>query len=177
MAETIVTPDRKAWFQARRDWPTDGWRDNLARNLPRVQSQLAALGMPPAVEGQWTAHGDLRYTLDHERPQHLTIALQLGTAPKPGYPVDFNGPLTKYTFVDGRVWQDNQGSGGHQLAKPELDRLRPEWREPGNVYYYSIQKLNLWGAPQATVKELIAQARQLQSQHRAGTLITESPRY
>ena len=175
MAETIVTPNRKAWFQARRDWPTDGWRDNLAQNLPRVQSELAALGMPPAVEGQWTAHGDLRYTLDHDRPQHFILALQLGTEPKPDFPVDFHGPVTKYTFRDSGVWQQNQGSAGGMLEKPELERLRTEWVDRANVYYYSIQKLNLWGAPPARVKDLIAQARQLQSQHRAGTLVTEAP--
>ena len=176
MAESVVTHNRKAWFQARRDWPTDGWRDNLAQNLPRVQRELAALGMPPAVEGQWTAHGDLRYTLDHDRPQHFLLALQLGNEPKLSYPVDMHGPVTQYTFVDGRVWQQNRNDGG-MLPAPELERLRPEWREPGNVYYYSIQKLNLWGTPHASVKELLAQARQLQSQHRAGTLITEAPLY
>ncbi len=174
MAETIVTPNRKAWFQARRDWPTDGWRANLAHNLPRVQGQLAALGMPPAVEGQWTAHGDLRYTLDHDRPQHFLLALQLGNEPKLTYPVDMHGPVTQYTFVDGRVWQHNRNDGG-MLPAPELAHLRAEWTEPGNVYYYSIQKLNLWGTPHASVKELIAQARQFQSQHRAGTLITRAP--
>ena len=177
MAESIVTHNRKAWFQARRDWPTDGWQDNLARNLPRVQRELAALGMPPAVEGRWTAYGDLRYTIDHNRPQHLTIALLLGAEPKPSYPVDFNGPVTKYTFVEGRVWQDNQGSGGHQLAKPELERLRAEWTEPGYVYYYSFQTLNLWGTLRDGVTERIAAARKLQSEYRAGTLVSESPRY
>lgn len=176
MAETIVTPNRKAWFQARRDWPTDGWRENLAHNLPRVQRELAALGMPPAVEGQWTAHGELRYTLDHDRPQHFLLALQLGTEPKLTYPVDMHGPVTQYTFVDGRLWQHIRNDGG-MLPAPELARLRPEWTEPGNVYYYSIQKLNLWGTPHASVKELIAQARQLQSRHRAGTLITRAPLY
>jgi ferritin-like protein len=85
-----------------------------------------------------------------------------------------HGPVTQYTFVDGRVWQQNRNDGG-MLEKPELERLRPEWTEPGNVYYYSIQKLNLWGTPHASVKELIDQVRQLQSRHRAGTLITEAP--
>lgn len=173
MAQSIRFHNRKAWFQARRDWPTDGWRDNLAQNLPRLQQQLAALGMPPVVEGQWTSHGDLRYTIDHQRPQHFILALQLGTEPKPDYPVSLNGPVTKYTFVDHRVWQQNQGGPGGMLEAPELNRLRTEWTERGNVYYYSIQMLNLWGTPQSSVKELVAKARQLQSQHRAGTLVTE----
>lgn len=176
MAESIVMHNRKAWFQARRDWPTDGWRENLAVNLPRLQRELAALGMPPAVEGAWVSHGDLRYTIDHDRPQHLIVALQLGNEPKPSYPVDFHGPVTKYKFVEAHVWQDNQGGGGGQLQAPELERLRAEWTERGNVYYYSIQKLNLWGDPPAGIRESIAEARKMQTQHRAGTLVTESPR-
>lgn len=175
LAQSITVRERKQFFQARRDWPTDGWKENYTRNIARVGGELRALGMPPAVVSEWVQFGDLRYTIDRERPQHLVLATLLGTEPKPNYPVDFHGPVTKYTFVDGRVWQDNQGSGGGMLADSELQRLRREWREHGNVYYYSIQTLNLWGADGAGVEELLARARQLQAQHRAGTLVVEAP--
>lgn len=159
--------DRRAFFAARRDWPTDGWRENYAENF----RQLGDVAV-----GKWTVSGPWRYAVDRERPQHFILMYRLGTREKDYIPVDFHGPVTKFLWWDDFLRQDNQGAEGGLLSEELLAPLRGEFPDRGKVYFYSVQKINLWQKRgPINIEEMKRAALSLEKRFRAGTLVTASP--
>lgn len=138
--------DRAAHFAAHRDWSTSGWPAVYEANLRLLNAALAEKGFPAVAPGQWTSHGEWRYTVDNERPQRFHFARAVAHIALPDGPFRLLAPLTYFRFFATRgYWhQDNQGHGGGVLPASVLPGFREEWTNREHVYFYSIQSLQLW---------------------------------
>lgn len=161
-----------AIFSSHRDWPETGWKQNFDANLAVI---TATLGAVPA--GRWRTDGPWLYAVDRERPQRLLIAYRLGVRDRAEGPMDFEGPLTRYRFVRGSWWQDNQGSGGGIIGNALMNGFRSELPDPAKDYYYSVQTLNIWKP--VTAAQINAMKQAALASHNeltGGRLLRPSPR-
>lgn len=174
MESVVVSGDRKAYFGARRDWPADTWETNYAENVASLQAIFGEL-----TEGQWRTDGPWRFAIDQERPRRFVLMRRLGKTEKPDGPMDFRGPVTRYSFLQDYPRQDNQGSDGGLLSREMLEGMRKDFEDPAAFYYYSIQTLNLWkhhDSIDAEVTEMRRKFDELLKKYEAGRLVGPSPR-
>jgi hypothetical protein len=174
MDSVTVSGDRKAYFAIRRDWPADTWEQNYVENVAALRVVFGNL-----AEGQWRSDGPWRFAIDRERPRRFLLMRRLGMTEKPDGPMDFRGPVTRFSFAKDYLRQDNQGSDGGLLGQDMLEGIRAELTDPASVYYYSIQTLNLWKRHEsidAEVAEMRRKFDELLKKYEAGRLVGPSPR-
>jgi len=174
LESVVVSGDRKSYFETRRDWPPDTWAHNYTENVAALRAIFGEL-----AEGQWRTDGPWRFAIDRERPRRLVLMRRLGKTEKPDGPMDFRGPVTRYSFLQDYLRQDNQGGGGGMLSQDMLEGMRAGFEDPAAYYYYSVQTLNLWKRHEsidAEVTEMRRKFDELLKKYEAGQLVGPSPR-
>ncbi|MGJ5815981.1 hypothetical protein [Paludibaculum fermentans] len=140
-----IGPNRAEYFEKLRDYKTSDRDAERARNLELLSAALKELNFPPVTAGQWTNHGAWRYSVDNGRPQRFYLVLPMNHMRMPDGAIDVDGPITTFKFVQNRYWwQNNRGSGGGLIPEEILPGFVEEMTDREDVYFLSIQTINLW---------------------------------